>query len=104
MQSPISPNLDSIQSLTQSEVIQMILTSLVREEIALSQILKGEGEIIHRFLEEPNVELQQVLQLNTSLEKIIRGVACSQVLSQLRLQDILQFEPSDLEWSEDDDE
>ncbi|WP_431089693.1 hypothetical protein [Paenibacillus sp. 8b26] len=70
----------------------MILASIAMEEMGLSSTLHAEGEKIQRFVNDEDVCLQDILQLNRSVERVLRGMVNNQILLQHKLEDVLIFE------------
>ncbi|WP_223264311.1 hypothetical protein [Paenibacillus sp. IHB B 3084] len=89
---PGIPDINPLISLTRKEVIHMILASIAMEEMGLSSILYAEGEKIQRFVNDEDVCLQDILQLNRSVERVLRGMVNNQILLQHKLEDVLIFE------------
>ncbi|WP_342417279.1 hypothetical protein NST83_08300 [Paenibacillus sp. FSL R10-2782] len=89
MSMPGIPDINPLISLTRKEVIHMILASIALEELGLSNILHAEGEKIQRFVNDEDVCLQDILQLNRSVERVLRGVVNNQILLQHKLEDVL---------------
>ncbi|ALP35341.1 hypothetical protein ASL14_03245 [Paenibacillus sp. IHB B 3084] len=92
MSMPGIPDINPLISLTRKEVIHMILASIAMEEMGLSSILYAEGEKIQRFVNDEDVCLQDILQLNRSVERVLRGMVNNQILLQHKLEDVLIFE------------
>ncbi|MFK4470955.1 hypothetical protein ABH897_000670 [Paenibacillus sp. RC73] len=89
MSMPGIPDINPLISLTRKEVIHMILASIAMEEMGLSSILHAEGEKIQRFVNDEDVCLKDILQLNRSVERVLRGVVNNQILLQHKLEDVL---------------
>ncbi|WP_238354028.1 hypothetical protein [Paenibacillus sp. 23TSA30-6] len=89
---PGIPDINPLISLTRKEVIHMILASIAMEEMGLSSTLHAEGEKIQRFVNDEDVCLQDILQLNRSVERVLRGMVNNQILLQHKLEDVLIFE------------
>jgi hypothetical protein len=92
MTMPTIPDIDPLISLTRTEVIHMIIASIAMEEMGLSHILNAQSEKMQRFIVDKNIGLNDILKLNDSTERVLRGVINSQILLQFKLQDILQLE------------
>ncbi|MBE0337945.1 hypothetical protein E0698_16060 [Paenibacillus sp. 23TSA30-6] len=92
MSMPGIPDINPLISLTRKEVIHMILASIAMEEMGLSSTLHAEGEKIQRFVNDEDVCLQDILQLNRSVERVLRGMVNNQILLQHKLEDVLIFE------------
>ncbi|WP_262384785.1 hypothetical protein [Paenibacillus terrae] len=82
MSIPGIPDINPLISLTRKEVIHMILASIAMEEMGLSSTLHAEGEKIQRFVNDEDVCLQDILQLNRSVERVLRGMVNNQILLQ----------------------
>ncbi|MNI71658.1 hypothetical protein D3C73_1275420 [compost metagenome] len=89
---PKIPDIDPNISLTRTQVIDMMLASIATEGLGLSHILNAQSEKILHFVNHGQTNVNDILQLNRSLEKVLRSVISSQLLIQLRLGDIIQLE------------
>lgn len=92
MSMPKIPDIEPKITLTRTQVIDMMLASVATEGMGLSHILNAQSEKILRFVNDERTGVQDILQLNYSLDKVLRSVISSQFLIQLRLGDILQLE------------
>lgn len=91
MSMPNIPNITPTISLERCEVVNLLLSSIAMEEIGLSKILKAEGNKLSYFLNEQEHCLHDYLQLNDSIIQTIRSVIKSQILLQLKLEDVVQL-------------
>ncbi|MBY3620930.1 hypothetical protein HGO21_15365 [Acinetobacter sp. CUI P1] len=92
MSMPKIPDIEPNITLTRTQVIDMMLASVATEGLGLSHILNAQSEKILRFVNDEHTGVKDILQLNHSLDKVLRSVISSQFLIQLRLGDILQLE------------
>ncbi|MED4910707.1 hypothetical protein [Brevibacillus centrosporus] len=84
----ITPNI----TLKREDVIHLLLASIAMEEISLSHIMNAEGERIQHFLEKDDVSLEDLLRVNQSVERMLRSIVSKQILSQFKLDNILELE------------
>ncbi|MEK8132665.1 hypothetical protein WMW72_32770 [Paenibacillus filicis] len=92
MSMPNIPDIKPEITLSRSEAINLLLTSIALEEIGLSHIINAEGEKIQRFVKDHCVELDDVLKMNRSVELMLRNVIKNQMLLQFKLEDIMRLE------------
>ncbi len=92
MSLPNIPNITPLISLTRTEVINLLLSSIAMEEIGLSHIMNAEGEKIQRILQFENVTLDDMLRINHSVERILRNIIKNQMLLQFKLEDVISLE------------
>lgn len=92
MSLPNIPNITPIITLTRQDSITLLLSSIALEEIALSHILNAEGEKIQRLLQNEAVTLDDMLQVNRSVERTLRNIIKNQMLLQMKLEDVLDLE------------
>lgn len=92
MSLPNIPNITPIITLTRQESITLLLASIALEEIGLSHILNAEGEKIQRLLQNETVSLEDMLQINRSVERTLRSIIKNQMLLQIKLEDVLDLE------------
>lgn len=92
MSMPKIPDMDPHITLTRPQVIDMMLASVATEGLGLSHILNAQSEKILRFVNDEQASVNDILQMNRSMDKVLRSVISSQFLIQLRLGDILQLE------------
>lgn len=92
MSMPNVPDIKPEITLKRNEVINLLLTSIALEEISLSHIINAEGEKIQRFVNDHNIELNDVLKINRSVELMLRNVIKNQMLLQFKLEDIIRLE------------
>lgn len=97
MSLPNVPDITPLITLKRKEVFHLLLASIAMEEISLSHILNAEGEKIQRFLQKENVSLDEMLQINRSVERMMRSVIKNQMLLQFKLEDVLNMEEDDSE-------
>ncbi|RNB67464.1 hypothetical protein [Brevibacillus panacihumi] len=84
----ITPRID----LKREEVIHLLLASVAMDEISLSQILNAEGENMQRLLERDHVSLEDMIQMNRSVERMLRTMVGKQILLQFKLDQIMELD------------
>jgi hypothetical protein len=86
----ITPKID----VKRSDAIKLLLTSIALEEIGLSHIINAEGEKIQAAIHnEPSIE--ELIQINKSVERTMRNVIKNQMLLQFKLEDVLAIDVHD---------
>jgi len=95
MSLPNIPDIAPKIELKRNEVINLLLASIAMEEIGLSHILNAEGEKIQAALAE-KASVEELLKINSSVERTLRNVLKNQMLLQFKLEDVLALECSDV--------
>ncbi|EEM44201.1 hypothetical protein P4G85_31375 [Bacillus cereus] len=88
------PNLPDITpdiSVTRQEAINLLLSSIAMEEIGLSHILNAEGEKLQHFLKQKNRSFCEYLTINRSVNDTLKTIVKSQLLLQLKLEEVNQI-------------
>lgn len=86
---PAIPNLPEIQP---ENALSLVLVSIALEEIGLSHIINAEGEKIQAaiFSEGNNPTPYDLLAVNQSVEKTLRTVVKSQIVTEFKLQEMIE--------------
>ncbi|WP_232223943.1 hypothetical protein [Anoxybacteroides tepidamans] len=92
MSTPNIPNITPTISLTRCETIHLLLSSIALEEIGLSHILNAEGEKLQHFLKTCPDDLHDYLQINESINQILRTIVKSQILLQFKLENVISLD------------
>lgn len=79
-------------SLNRCDSINLLLSSIALEEISLSHILNAEGEKLQLFLKSCPKRLNDFLDINESVNKTLRTVVKSQILLELKLEDVVELD------------
>ena len=103
MSLPKIPDINPNVSVTQTDAVNLLLSSIAMEEIGLSHIINAEGEKIQFVLgtlvdgsgtpiEGPqDVTVEDVLKVNKSVDNTLKNVTRNQLLLQLKLEDIMEM-------------
>ena len=89
MSLPNIPNITPDISLTQCEAINLLFSSIAMEEIGLSHILNAEGEKLQQFLKTDPQELNDYLEINKSVNALLRTIVKSQMMLHFKLEDTI---------------
>ncbi|GAV11230.1 hypothetical protein ABN764_02210 [Paenibacillaceae sp. P-4] len=92
MSMPNVPDIKPEIILKRKEVVNLLLTSIALEEIGLSHIINAEGEKIQAILRDRDVCLSEALQINESVDRMLRNVVKNQILLHFKLEDVIRFE------------
>ena len=92
MSMPNIPNITPLISLNRCDTINLLLSSIALEEISLSHILNAEGEKLQLFLKSNHRCLEDFLDINESINKTLRTVVKSQILLELKLEDVVELD------------
>lgn len=90
MSFPNIPNITPIIKLKRSEIINLVIASIAMEELGLSHLINAEGEKIQALLKHKPC-VSEILEVNRSVERMMRNVIKQQMLLQFKLEDILLF-------------
>ena len=102
MSLPNIPNINPITGLDPEQVALLILASIALEEIGLAHVINAEGEKIQAALGTLvdasgaqvgplALTLEELLEVNTSVEKTLRTVIKKEMLLQFKLEDTLAY-------------
>ncbi|MGM9926133.1 MAG: hypothetical protein ACI35R_17950 [Bacillus sp. (in: firmicutes)] len=97
------PNISSCDSVNRTEAINLLLASVALEEIGLSNILNAEGEKLQHFLKSMPKDLYEYLKINDSVNQTLRTIIKSQIMLQLKLEDIVLLDKKSV-WHQSDSE
>lgn len=86
---PNIPNITPNISLDRSDTINLLLSSIALEEIGLSHILNAEGEKLQDFLKTSPQDIEEYLQMNQSVNSMLRTIVKSQMLLEFKLENVL---------------
>jgi hypothetical protein len=91
------PNFPDVpKGFTFDNAIYQILTSIAMEEIGLSHIINAEGEKLQYILgtlpgqKAPNPTIEQVLEVNQSVQEMLKSVAFNQMFLSQKMSDALK--------------
>lgn len=86
---PNIPDINPDITLNRCESINLLLSSIAMEEIGLSHILNAEGEKIKASLRKKDLCITDYYTLNEQVNNVLRSVIRSQLLLQLKLEDVI---------------
>jgi hypothetical protein len=99
---PNVPNVSPEIDLSREDVINLLLASIAFEELGLAHLVNAEAEKVQfvlgtlegQDLQDPSID--DLLEINRSVERTFRAVIKNQMLLQFKLEDILElpFEPT----------
>lgn len=92
MSLPNIPNITPCINLNRQESIDLLLSSIAMEEIGLSHILNAEGEKIQKSLNIQHTDLSDLILINESVNATLKNIIKSQVLLQLKLEEITHLQ------------
>ncbi|WP_278071784.1 hypothetical protein [Bacillus velezensis] len=96
MSLPNIPNITPDITLSRCETLNLLLSSVAMEEIGLSHILQAEAERIQMFLSASgDPSLGELSSINRSTERLLRTVMKSQLLLQMKLEDIIYLQDAE---------
>lgn len=102
MSMPNIPDVDATISITLEDSINLLLASVAFEELGLSHIINAEAEKIQYVLgtledqEPPETPptIDELLEINKSVDQTLRNVIKNQMLLQFKLEDTLSISTS----------
>ena len=71
---------------SREEAITDLIQSVALEEAALSHIMNAEGEKMQAIIKLPNVTPEQLLELNSSVERMINAITRLEMILQAKLE------------------
>ncbi|UOQ46768.1 hypothetical protein MUN88_11735 [Gracilibacillus caseinilyticus] len=89
MSMPNIPNITPDVTFDRCEAIDLILASIAMEEMSLSHILNAEGEKLQFFLKTKPCHMHEYLQINKSIHQTMKSITRSQILLEMKLDDVL---------------
>lgn len=92
MSLPNIPAIPNLPDISPENALSLVLVSIALEEIGLSHIINAEGEKIQAaiFSEGTNPTPYDLLAVNQSVEKTLRTVVKSQIVTEFKLQEVLE--------------
>lgn len=104
---PNIPEISPVIDLCREDVINLLLASVAFEELGLAHIINAEAEKIQFVLgtlensytnscgshPQPKPTIDQILEVNNSVDRVLRTVAKNQMLLQFKLEDVLDIPP-----------
>ncbi len=96
---PELPDLSPFIDLDREDVINLILVSIALEEMSLAHIMNAEGEKLQRVIEDEDSTIEDLFEMNRSVQRTLRNVIKKEMLLQFKLEDTI-----DLIEEEDSDE
>ncbi len=94
MSMPKVPDITPEFELERDEAITLLLTSIAMEEMGLAHILNAEGEKVQYLLGQKNkgkLGAEQLLEINGSVEAIIRSVTKLQIILSDKLDNVIRL-------------
>ncbi|WP_379971113.1 hypothetical protein [Ectobacillus sp. sgz5001026] len=100
MSFPNIPNITPTISITTSQAIQLLLSSIATEELALAHIMNAEAEKIQFVLgtlhtqtklSPPVVSISNLLEIDNSVQKTLQDVIKKEMLLQFKFENILEL-------------
>lgn len=98
MSMPNIPNITPIINIDREKAINMLMASIAMEEIGLSNIINAESEKIKYILNPhkcKSASIQEIKEVNQSVEKVMRNVMKIQFLLQDKLENIINVIPKE---------
>lgn len=98
MSMPTIPNITPIINITREKAINMLMASIAMEEMGLSNIINAESEKIKYVLNQHHCNsatIQEVKDINQSVEKVMRSIMKIQFLLQDKLENIINIIPKE---------
>ncbi len=96
------PNVSPDINLSREDVINLLLASIAFEELGLAHIVNAEAEKIQFVLgtlegqiDPQTPTMDELLEINRSVEKTLRAVIKKEMLLQFKLEDILEIQPTE---------
>lgn len=91
MSLPTIPNITPKISLNQCDTINLLLSAIALEEIGFSNILNAEAEKLQTFLNTCPERIEDYLEINQSINQLLRTIVNSQILIQFKLEEVISL-------------
>ncbi|OEH84492.1 hypothetical protein BHU72_09810 [Desulfuribacillus stibiiarsenatis] len=97
MSFPNIPDLKPEIDISREQVVNLLLSSIAFEELALAHIVNAEAEKIQSVLGTikgqtvKNPKVEDLLAINKSVEKTLRNVIKKEMLLQFKLEDVMEI-------------
>lgn len=98
MSMPKIPDMDVNIKITREDAVNLLIASVGLEELSLAHILNAEGEKIQYVLGTldgatpmEEVTICDILEINKSVEKILKDVIKTELLLQFKLEDAIEL-------------
>ncbi|WP_280771727.1 hypothetical protein [Salipaludibacillus daqingensis] len=88
---PELPDYSPFIDLEREDVINLILVSIALEEMALAHIINTEAEKLSWVIKNEDTTIEDLLDTNRSVERMLRNVIKKEMLLQFKLEDTLDF-------------
>ncbi|GAB6990183.1 hypothetical protein [Paenibacillus pini] len=92
MSMPNVPDIKPEIELKRQDVVNLLLSSIAMEEMGLSHIINAEGEKLQRIVQSEDSNVKDILDINESVERMLRNIIKNQMLLQFKLEDIIKLE------------
>lgn len=92
MSMPNIPDITPKVTLTQEEVVNLLLASVALEELGLAHIINAEGEKIQAITSEGKcAKLEELIAIDKSVQTTLRDVIKKEILLEFKFQNILEL-------------
>jgi len=89
---PSIPDIKPDIHIKRHDVLNLLLSSIALEEMGLSHIINAEGEKLQRVIQMKESSLNDLLEVNDSVERMLRNVIKNQMLLHFKLEDVIKLE------------
>ncbi len=93
MSMPNIPDIKPVIDISREDALNMLLASIAMEEMGLAHIINAEGEKIQSILCR-NVSTQEIIEVNQTVEKLIRETLKLQMLLHEKLETVVSLIPT----------
>ncbi|MCE7791877.1 hypothetical protein K8O68_05515 [Salipaludibacillus sp. CUR1] len=88
---PEIPDLKPKIDLDREDVINLLLVSIALEELSLAHIMNAEGEKIQKVIGNKHATIDDLFDINRSVERTLRNVIKKEMLLQFKLEDTIDL-------------
>lgn len=88
---PELPDFAPFIDLEREDVINLLLVSIALEEMALANIMNTEAEKLSWLIEDEDATIEDVLDMNRSVQRTLRNVIKKEMLLQFKLEDTIDL-------------
>ncbi len=88
---PNIPDITPEITIDRDDVINLLLASIALEELGLAHILNAEGEKIQAVTGNTDASIEDLLEINRSVDRSLRNVIKKEMLLQFKLEDTIEL-------------
>ncbi|PYZ93507.1 hypothetical protein CR194_10075 [Salipaludibacillus keqinensis] len=88
---PEIPDFSPHINIDRKDAINLLLTSIALEELSLAHIMNAEGEKLQKVINDGDSTFDDLMEANSSVERMLRNVIKKEMLLQFKLEDVIEL-------------